>query len=144
MPRLVDSLSSVRVSVRVDRFEESTEVGSIALGPTDVRCSQLVKPGSVEPALTCGSCRSAPEDGARVSAVQPVLVTGAAEVARTCGVKVDTYIDRVAAAVDECLAPAVVLCAAVVWAAWDVVFAAVVLPATVVYGFDTPGNVGYV
>ena len=141
MPRLVDSLSSVRVSVRVDRFEESSEVGSIALGPTVVTCSQLVKPGSVEPALTCGSCRSAPEDGARVSAVQPVLVAGAADVARTCGVKVDTYIDWVA--VDECLARVVVLWeAAVVCAAWDVVFAAVVVSATVVYGFDTPGNVG--
>ncbi|HET9170603.1 MAG TPA: hypothetical protein VFN97_14275 [Actinospica sp.] len=91
MPRLVDSLSAVRVNVKVDRFEELSPIGSIELGPTAPRCSQFVKPGSVEPAFTCGSCRSAPEAGACVSGTQPVLDTGvgAAMLGRACGVNVE-------------------------------------------------------
>jgi hypothetical protein len=90
MPRLVDSPSALRVSVRVERFAEFSVGGSIALGLTDATCSQFVKPGSVEPALTCGSCMSAPEDGARVSGAQPVPDgVGTATDGIACGVNVD-------------------------------------------------------
>jgi hypothetical protein len=90
MPRLVDSPSALRVSVRVERFDAFSLVGSIALGPTAVTCSQFVKPVSVEPALTCGSCMSAPADGARVSGAQRVLAgVGTATDGIACGVNVD-------------------------------------------------------
>lgn len=60
------------------------------LGPTPVRCSQFVNPESVEPAFTCGSCMSAPADGARVSGTQALEVDGAAvTVGRAWGVKLD-------------------------------------------------------
>jgi hypothetical protein len=76
--------------VRVVRCDASSFGGSIVLGPTPATCSQLPNPVSVEPALTCGSCMSAPEDGARVSGAQPVLDTvGAAELGSGCGVNVD-------------------------------------------------------
>lgn len=60
----------------------------MVLGPTPVRRSQLVKPASVEPALTCGSCMSAPEDGARLSGTQAPDDVGATDaVGRAWGVK---------------------------------------------------------
>lgn len=91
MPKLADSLSAVRVSVRVERFDEVSLGGSMLLGPTAPTCSQLPNPGSVEPAFTCGSSMSAPEDGARVSGVHPVLETvGATELGSVCGLNVDT------------------------------------------------------
>jgi hypothetical protein len=90
MPRLVDSPSALRVSVKVERFAEFNFGGSIALGPTPVTRSQFVNPASVEPALTWGSCMSAPEDGAFVSGVQPVLDgVGTATDGIACGVNVD-------------------------------------------------------
>jgi hypothetical protein len=80
----------VRVSVRVVRFESFSDVGSMVLGPTRATCSQFVNPGSVEPAFTCGSCMSAPADGARLSGAQPVFEgTGTAMDGRACGLKVD-------------------------------------------------------
>ena len=74
----------------MERFDEFSFGGSIVLGPTAVTCSQFVNPESVEPALTCGSCMSAPADGARVSGAQPVLDgVGTATDGIACGVNVD-------------------------------------------------------
>ncbi|HWG25447.1 hypothetical protein [Actinospica sp.] len=87
---MADSLSAVRVSVTVVRFDSFNVGGSMVLGPIAATCSQFVNPGSVEPAFTCGSCMSAPEDGARLSGAQPVLETfGTTIVGRACGVNVD-------------------------------------------------------
>lgn len=82
-------MSAERVSVNVLRLAESSCGGSIALGPAPVSRSQLVKPGSVDPALTCGSSRSAPVAGARPSGTQPVDVACGARVGSACGVKVE-------------------------------------------------------
>jgi hypothetical protein len=98
MARFADSASEVRVSVSSVRFAEASVGGSMVLGPTPVRCSQFVKPGSVEPAFTCGNCKSAPEDGARLSgthAPEDVVCT-AGTVGRDCGLKVDLYMVVVA------------------------------------------------
>jgi hypothetical protein len=98
MARFADSASEVRVSVSSVRFAEASVGGSMVLGPTPVRCSQFVKPGSVEPAFTCGNCKSAPEDGARLSGTHApedvVCTTGT--VGRDCGLNVDLYMVVVA------------------------------------------------
>ena len=101
------------MSVSVDRLEESSCGGSMLLGATPVRRSQFVKPGSVEPALTCGSCMSAPDDGARLSGTQAVDDVGAtlAE-GRAWGVKAadecDDVVSCVCVRVDEWVARVVV------------------------------------
>jgi hypothetical protein len=114
MARFVDSASGLRVSVSSVRFAEARFGGSMPVGPTPVRCSQFAKPGSVEPAFTCGSCRSAPADGARLSGTHARggVVCTAATVGSVCGLKVDRYIVVVCvtgvctSAVVECFAEA--------------------------------------
>jgi hypothetical protein len=87
MPRFADSASGVRVSVNVDRFAESSCGGSIVDGPTVFSFSQLTNPGSVEPALTCGSSRSAPVAGARSSGTQAPELDAGICVGSDCGTK---------------------------------------------------------
>lgn len=95
IPRFGDSASAVRVSVNVDRFAESSCVGSIVDGPTFFTRSQLKNPGSVEPALTCGSSRSAPVAGARLSGTQGPELDAGICVGSPCGTKLATGDDGV-------------------------------------------------
>jgi hypothetical protein len=131
MARSDDSPSAVRVSVSVLRFEDVSCGGSMLLGPTPVSRSQFAYPGSVEPASTCGSCMSAPEDGARVSGTQAAEdVVTAAVVGSDCGLNVDLYIVGLADATapagaeKECRAGCVVVRggAGIVCGACDVVW----------------------